>query len=418
MTTEPPRHFQIRAGWLFPVDQTPIRGGTITVRDGHIESIGKCTSGVPTHEFAHAAVLPGLVNPHVHLEFSRLASPFGAPGIPLPQWIDALVSWRRQRIAEAAADPSDDPSAAAIEHGLLESARAGVTTVGEISTHDVDSSKYAALGLAGVVFRELLGFRAARLPEQQRIARRYEPAPEGSASHIRWGLSPHAPYTVRWELLQWIVQRACERDLPLAMHVAESREELELLAAGTGPLRGTLQRLEAWDDHASARRSRPLDYLRLLSRARRSLVIHGNYLGPDDWDHLARHADRMTVVYCPRTHAYFQHEPYPLARMLERGVRVAIGTDSRASNPDLSLLSELRCAARRHPAVDPAKILHAGTLGAAAALGCASSVGSLTVGKRADLVVVPIDENSTGDPWTALLATDHPAQLTLRGGMW
>jgi len=99
-------------------------------------------------------------------------------------------------------------------------------------------------------------------------------------------------------------------------------------------------------------------------------------------------------------------------------VRVAVGTDSRASNPDLNLLRELRFAARRHPAVDPAQILHAGTLGAAAALGCAPSVGSLTVGKRADLVVVPLDEDSSGDPWTALLATDRPAQLTIRGGRW
>ena len=81
-----------------------------------------------------------------------------------------------------------------------------------------------------------------------------------------------------------------------------------------------------------------LDLLEAHGTTERVLVIHGNYLVQDEINFLAAHRDRMSLVYCPRTHAYFSHEPYPLAEMIKAGVRVAVGTDSRASNPDLKLV--------------------------------------------------------------------------------
>jgi cytosine/adenosine deaminase-related metal-dependent hydrolase len=98
----------------------------------------------------------------------------------------------------------------------------------------------------------------------------------------------------------------------------------------------------------------------------------------------------MSVVYCPRTHAYFGHEPYPLAEMLAAGVRVAVGTDSRASNPDLRLFEELKQIVRQHPQVSPEDVLKMGTLAGAEALGIESELGSIRAGKRADLCVAPI----------------------------
>lgn len=412
-----PQRTSIRAAWLFPVDSAPIRGGTICIQNGLIESIDSHSSGHVTREFPHAVVLPGLINPHTHLEFSMLPGPLGEPGSPFAQWIRDVVAWRQSQFADAEPGSDSDRWHTAIRRGLSDSLRAGVTVLGEICTRDVGADAYTARGFAGVVFRELLGFQATRMTDQQQVAVRYERQLARRTPMFHWGFSPHAPYTVRWELLEWIVGRAQKYDLPLAMHLAESRAELELLRHGTGPLRECLESLDAWDDQAGARRAAPLDYLRLLAGAQRSLVIHGNYLGPKEREFLAQQAARMTVVYCPRTHAFFRHEPYPLAQMLAEGVRLVIGTDSRASNPDLDLLRELRFAACRHPSVDPAAILNAGTLGAAAALGCDATVGSLTVGKRADLIVVPIDVSAANDPWDALFGTDHSAQLVVRGGV-
>ena len=100
------------------------------------------------------------------------------------------------------------------------------------------------------------------------------------------------------------------------------------------------------DSEAIPRGSRPLDYLRALADSPRALVIHGNYLSGEELAFIGERRERMSLVFCPRTHAYFGHAPYPLERAVSAGARVALGTDSRASNPDLSLLEEMRFVAR------------------------------------------------------------------------
>ncbi len=119
---------------------------------------------------------------------------------------------------------------------------------------------------------------------------------------------------------------------------------------------------------------------------------------------MAAQRERMSLVYCPRTHAYFQHEPYPLTAAIATGVRVALGTDSRASNPDLDLLAETRFVARAYPTIDPHEVLQMATLAGAEALGREDEVGSLTPGKLANVVAVPLPEDVRGTP-TDMLAT-------------
>ena len=125
----------------------------------------------------------------------------------------------------------------------------------------------------------------------------------------------------------------------------------------------------------------------------------------------------MSVVYCPRTHSYFEHERYPLAAMLTAGVRVAIGTDSRASNPDLNLLAELRHIAATHADLSPAEILKLGTLAGAQALGRDHEVGSLTAGKLANLAVVPLDATNAVDPHELVLNSTAEVATTYYRGL-
>jgi cytosine/adenosine deaminase-related metal-dependent hydrolase len=106
----------------------------------------------------------------------------------------------------------------------------------------------------------------------------------------------------------------------------------------------------------------------------------------------------MSVVYCPRTHAYFGHDPYPLPSLLAAGVTVALGTDSRASSPDLNFWAELRYMHRHFGDVAPADVLRMGTLNGAIALGWEADFGSLTPGKRARLAVVPLPDRDDRDP--------------------
>lgn len=397
--------FSLRARWVLCGDGHALKDGVVSIDNSRIVSVGqRRPSSEDLHDLGDVVLMPGLVNTHTHLEFSDLARPLGKPAMSLTDWIRQVIGTRKR---------ADRDPAKAIQMGLTESLNAGVTTIGEIST--ASQSAYANYQGANLwVFEEVIGFSAGRMASIcADVERRLE---QGRAENTpnSLGISPHAPYTVHPELLKRLVALACDRDLPVAMHVAESREELELLATGSGSFRQLLEDRSMWDAAAIPQSSKPLDYLKILAEAPRTLVIHGNYLSDEEIGFLATNREQMSVVFCPRTHAYFGHDPYPLERMLSAGVRVAVGTDSRASNPDLNLLTELRSIAWQFPTVPPATILQLGTLNGAESLGMAQEAGSLSPGKWADMIAVPCPEN--GDPYEVLLRSDaKPQSVWIRG---
>lgn len=371
-----------RARLVFPIDQPPIHGGIVTIVGGRIAAVGSNDTGPPSHDLGDVALLPGLVNAHTHLEFSLLDRPLGRPGMPFADWIGEVVSNRRQSGAQS--------QATTIQKGVTESWNAGVAVLGEIATPGWTHTPFArGEPVTIVAFLELLGLAGGQTARLLQLAEQHL---QQQNSHILPALSPHAPYTVHPDLLRAACELSASHQVPLAMHLAETREELELLASQTGPLVELLQSLNAWFPDVLPKGLRPLNYLQTLATAHRALVVHGNYLAHDEIDFVATHRDRLSLVYCPRTHAYFDHEPYPLSQMLTAGARVAVGTDSRASNPNLNLFEELRHVAHHQPAVAPDCILHMGTLAGAQALGLAGQFGSITPGKSASLTVVPLAE--------------------------
>lgn len=380
-----------RARWVHPIETPRIRDGVVRVASGRIVSVGKYVPGELVTDLGDVALLPAFINAHTHLEFSLLEQPLGRLQMPFAEWIGEVVAFRR-KLAAAGTDFAAY-SAHAVAAGLRESAEAGVAAVGEIATLNWPRQPFETSdSLQGTLFLELLG------PAPERIEPLYAAAVEHvsakPAGSFRRGLSPHAPYTTHPDLLQKICRLSAEKQVPLAMHLAESIEELELLRSHSGPLVERLKELSAWHPGSLPRGIGPIDYLKMLSIAHQALVIHGNFLAREEMDFIAARRDKMSVVYCPRTQAYFPHGPYPLADMLARGVRVAIGTDSRASNPDLSVLSELRQIARAHPETATEEIVKMGTLLGAEALGLEQELGSLVPGKSAAFAVVPVPPGS------------------------
>lgn len=405
MTTASP--FALRARYVFPVASAPIDDGVLTISGERIVAVGTHVGDAPVVDLGDVAVLPGLVNAHTHLEFSDVGAPLGQPGEPLPTWIRSVVAHRRSRHEQA--------TATAISCGLSESTKAGVTSIGEISTGSWPPT--GAVQADVMVFHESIGLAPTNVATQSDAAARHIAGArhEWNQANLLPGLSPHAPYSVHPELLDRLVQLAIESQVPVAMHVAESREELELLATGRGPFRDMLEAFGVWQEGIFGAR-RPLDSLEKLARCPRALVIHGNYLAADEIELLRQQAERMSLVYCPRTHAYFRHEAYRLAQLLSAGVHVTLGTDSRASNPDLSLWSEMRHIATHHPAVRPAQILELGTECGARALGLAAQLGTLEAGKFANLAIVPIGQQNARDPHELLLQSScGPTQTYWRG---
>lgn len=410
-----------RARYIFPATSSPIAGGVVTVVGGRIVAVGREGDGPPPIDLGDVAIIPGLVNAHVHLEFSDLKTPLGQPGMRFPDWIRCVVEHR---------STTEPDRGAAISAGLEESLCFGTTTLGEIATGVWDATPYDASSIQCTAFYELIAIAEEQIDGRCQLAAehlardgRLQPASSaedvsGSQSIPAWhaGLSPHAPYTVHPELVRRLVQMASQAGAPVAMHLAESPEELELLSSGTGLFFEALTARGFWNPQAIPPGTRPMDYLRDLSSAPRSLVIHGNYLDEPEIAYVAEHADRMSVVYCPRTHEFFGHPAHPLPSLLEQGANVALGTDGRSSNPDLSLLAEMRTVARRFSEVAPAEVLRLGTIRGARALGCDAHCGSLDVGKQADLTMIPIKSAQVEDPHDLLFASEANNVATIIEG--
>jgi len=397
-----PKRRTLKARYVFPVAAGPIGDGTVTVEGERIAAVGGKMPEGEVLDLGNAAILPGLVNAHTHLEFSDLAEPLGRPGIDFVAWIEAVIRLRREARGRAG-----EP----VELGLQESIRAGTTALGEIAQPGWKTEPFEQAPLEATVLLELIAPSEGRVPAAIESAKSHV---EAAGTRRPWhpGLCPHAPYSVHPELLRRLVAVYSQRRVPIAFHLAESREEIELLRFRSGPLRDFLGRIEGWDPSVILPSARPLDYLRMLSPVRRLLVIHGNYLDDEEIALVADCRDRMAVVYCPRTHAYFGHDEYPLAKFLSAGVTVALGTDSRASSPDLSVLAEMRLVARRGPPVPPAELLRLGTLSAARALGLDAEAGSLEAGKWANLAVVRLPDRDAADPHELLFDSDAPVVAT------
>lgn len=406
--------FALKARYIFPVEGKPIVDGVISISGKRIVAVGENVFSQPPIDVGNVAIIPGLTNAHTHLEFSDLAAEIGKPGISFTEWIREVVTHRKRRSADTPnVEALRRRMDRAVRQGIWESVRSGVTMLGEIGTNQTCDRFPVATPIDCTVFRETIAFDREKADDAFGELAAWTDSPR---IEYRRGLSPHAPYTVHPDLIDRMCRYSKQTKTPLAMHLAESFEELELLNSGCGPFVALLQDLDAWDASVIPRGISVGWYLKTLAKSHHSLVIHGNFLTEEEMLFIAAQAERMTVVYCPRTHAFFAHGQYPLKEMLGCGVPVAIGTDSKASNPDLNLLAEMCFVREHHPEVKGSEILRMGTLNGARALGQSQLTGSLASGKRADLALVNLSDETANDPHDLLLAESETAVRVLSGG--
>ena len=388
------------ARWVFPVEGPPLARGTVTICGERITAVQPHGRRTADLDLGNAAVLPGLVNAHTHLDLSGLRGRT-PPTQDFTAWLRSVVRHRRQLTpSQVEADT---------RAGLAESLVHGTTLLGDISAGGMSWPVLAASPLRAVVFYELLGLPPARAREVWTGACAWLTAHPPTTA-CRPGLSPHAPYSVHRGLYSLAARRARAQQLPLATHLAETPAELELLAHRHGPLVEFLADLGAW--YPDGLVSDPGHVLRLSRRAA-PLFVHGNYLEPGTTIPRAG-----TIVYCPRSHAGFGHAPHPFRDFLAAGVRVALGTDSLASNPDLDVLAEARFVHARHPDVPGETVLRMATLSGAEALGWQEETGSLAQGKSADLVVVPLPAEDRSDPHALVFGSPLRVRAVLYCGRW
>lgn len=373
-----------RAAWILPIATAPIRNGVVVVdRDRIVTASRFDPQRLPTLDerdrevdLGDAAVLPGLVNAHTHLELSWMRNRV-APSRSMPAWAANLVALRREQTTDPRA-----PIAAAIN----EARAAGTALVGDVTNTLAAEPLLRESELAGATFYEILGFSAREPVQLVADASSALGKLDGNAGWTRT-VVPHAPYSVSPDLFRAIRQVAGDR--PMSIHLGESAEEIEFLRAGTGAWRELLGRLGAWNDKWEPPACGPVEYLGRLGLVDdRLIAVHGTQLSDGELARLA--AANATLVTCPRSNRWTGAGTPPIERFYASGVRVAVGTDSLASVEDLNLFAELAVVHKLAPRVPAARLLASATIVGASALGFDKDFGTIEPGKRAALLAVRV----------------------------
>ena len=394
----------IRARWVMIESQHVVENGAVSFRDGVIVEAGHKddVNGRVVEDFGDALICPGFVNAHTHLELTYLHN-------LLPPDAD-FVGWlRRMYQTFLASPPSESAVAESVRAGIEQSLRSGVTTVGDITRNpNAVRPVLAKSSLRAVSFGEVIAIGQRRTLLAERLAAAVSREHETERCAI--GVSPHAPYSVEPEGMRACAAAAMQnpdRPLRVCVHAGETKDEDAFTRSREGAFADYLRELGPWwDANIPISECGPfelLDRCELLTP--RTVIAHANYASDDDIQLLA---DRgASVAYCPRTHHAFGHEPHRFREMLATGVNVAIGTDSLASNPSLSIIDELRFLHQHHRDVPVETVFDMGTRRAAKALGLETAVGSIRLGMAADFAVF-IAPNRGLRPLQSVLQDDQP----------
>ena len=394
-----------RAALVAPVGAPPIVDGAVMVEAGRIAWVGRA-SDAPTstlENLGDVVITPGLVNAHTHLDLTCYRGVL--VGLDFFAWIRTLTQSVGTLTPEALLDSA--------RSGLAEGIAHGITTFADTAPNTAAFDAMIERGVRGIAYREVFGpdpaVASASLAglEAQVGEMRVRETPL-----VRVGVSPHAPYSVSDPLFAAVAEFARREGLPMAIHIAESEAESQLVSEGAGPFAAFLS------GRGIAAVPRAPTPIALLAKARalgeRTLLIHCVRVNGDDIVTIARHG--CGVAHCPASNAWFGHGTAPAAAMLADGVRLGMGTDGLGSNTRMDVLGEAAASlvAQRTRAKSQAEAdalaaadpLTLATLGGARALRMEHEIGTLSVGHAADLAVFDLP---------AMLDRHHPPSMQSLG---
>ncbi len=375
-------------------------GAVVVGVRGEVIDVGPAAEVLPRHagapiERVLGALLPGLVNAHVHLELSALRGQIrgGAGFVP---WVESMLATR----AEIAPERDSD----AIERAVDELCAFGIVAVGEVTNTLSAVRPLARRGIVGSIFHEVFGV------ERESLERRVAALPDivdqevGSwpSSDLAYAPTPHTLYTTHPDIARRLLREASERGLRASVHLAEHAAERRFLERGDGPVADWYEaRLKLPRNRAAWPGKSPIDFAdELGALSAHVLCVHLTDARPQE---LAIVAERgAPVVFCPRSNLFIEARLPPLLAARAAGIVPALGTDSLASNASLDVLAEARALGDRFPTVPARDLLQMATWAGARALG-RTDVGRIVRGALPGLFAIDGDVGS--DPCAFVLAS-------------
>ena len=398
------------AAWIVPIEGEPIRDGWVSVDRGRVVALGRraANDATPGVDLGDVAVMPGLVNAHTHLELSYLRDQI-TPASSFTAWARQIITARRMKPTDPMA--MQIPKDGAIDAAIEESLRCGTAVVGDIGNTHAAFRKLAASPLAGVFFWELIGFNLPDADFDALVAHAVGDLQELEATEkFRASLAAHAPYSVA-PLFFRAIKKAVNKMpfVPCSVHLAENVEEVELLMTGGGPWKALMKDIGSWNRAWNPPGVGPVQYLDDMGFLdSRLLAVHGVQMSIDDLELLRKRG--VTLVTCPRSNGHTGAGLPPIVEFYESGVRIAIGTDSLASSPDLNVFAEVATLHALAPSVPCASLLESATIQGARALGFDADYGTIEPGKAARLLAVDVPPG-TNDVEEYLVSGIHPGQI-------
>ena len=370
--------------------QPVIEKGAVAIDKGVIVAVGPADQIMANYRGARVlsgagkVVMPGLVNGHTHLAmglFRGLAD--GAMGTMLQQHDLTLDDWLQNHIFPAEGRfVNPEFVRVGVELACWEMIRGGTTTFVDMYFYpDVEAGVIEKCGLRGVIAPSTIDFPSPGFTgwdDSFASAVDFVERWKGKNPRIIPALGVHAPYTVSPAHLTQAKEAAQRLGVPISIHVAETQPEV--------------------DDILTRYGNRPVNHLNSLDFfAARTIAAHTVY--PDAAEIALLAEKGVGVIHNPSSNLKLASGVSPVPQMLAAGVAVGLGTDGAASNNDLDMWEEMNIAALLHkgvqkdPTTVPAQaVLHMATLGGARAIGLDQQIGALTVGRRADLIQVRLDE--------------------------
>ncbi|OGL47269.1 MAG: hypothetical protein A2W05_09440 [Candidatus Schekmanbacteria bacterium RBG_16_38_10] len=397
----------LRAKFVVPDSKTVIENGIIEIDGDYIINVGRYskTSNKKTLDLGNTIVIPGLVNAHCHLEFSALQGKV-RNGIPLHKWILRCIElqklWKREDWIKS------------VRMGLQMLAKNGITSVGDVCRRNYLLNILKIDQIRKVVFYEAINTSNTTahitLREVEKTLQNMRPT-----NTFTLGVSPHSPYTVSQKLYKLLKNLSENYKVPLATHISETKEEVEFLMHRKGALAELIKYTNISYPFYKVPMLTPIEYLRKMGILSRNVnLIHANYLSRNDINIIADSG--ASVTFCPGSHEYFHHDRHPIAKLLTKGITVALGTDSLASNIDLSILREMAIV-RKIYRVAPYHIFDMATSNGAKALFRNKRLGLIRKKYIADLTCLTITRNiRKQDIFDFLCSNPKDVAMTMVGG--
>jgi len=373
------------ADWIIPITASPIKNGAVAINEGRILHVGtykdvcERLTGMVFHH-GRGAIMPALVNAHIHLELSSLKNYLDDS--------EGFIDWLRN-LVERRSIPSPSEVKDAMILAIDRLKQTGTILIGDITNTGLSIPILTSKPIKAMVFLEVVGLKMekAKVHWNQLLKLLTQ---WSKRINLPITLAAHSPYSVSKEILRQIRDWSESHDQIISIHLAESEEEVIFLMTGGGPLKDLLVDIEAFDPDFNPPGLSPVAYLAKLGfLGDKTLCVHLVHINHEDIYILKKKG--VKVCICPLSNHRLKVGLPPVDKLLKADIPIALGTDSLASNEDINLFREMAYLKAEFSHIPGHEILKMGSLYGATALGMESTLGSIEPGKEAHLIFIPLE---------------------------